>query len=95
MPLRERPKRSVLFLFPTAEEQGLLGAEYYSLNPLIPLSRTIANVNIDGVNFFGKTSDFSALGSERSTMEAVINEAAKERNLTVEGDMRPDFVGEV
>ncbi len=86
----ERPKRSILFLFPTAEEQGLLGAEYYSLNPLVPLSKTAANVNIDGVNFFGKTSDFSALGAERSSMGAVINEAANERKLTVEGDMRPE-----
>lgn len=90
MPKKERPKRSILFLFPTAEEQGLLGAEYYSLHPLVPLAKTTANVNIDGVNFFGKTSDFSALGAERSSMEAVILVAAKERNLTVEGDMRPE-----
>lgn len=90
MPKKERPKRSFLFLFPTAEEQGLLGAEYYSLNPLVPLSRTAANVNIDGVNFFGKTTDFSALGAERSSIEAVVNEAAQERRLTVEGDMRPE-----
>lgn len=90
MPAAERPKRSFLFLFPTAEEQGLLGAEYYSLNPLVPLSKTVANVNIDGVNFFGKTTDFSALGAERSSVEAVINEAAKERNMTVEGDARPE-----
>ncbi len=90
MPKKQRPKRSVLFLFPTAEEQGLLGAEYYASFPLVPLAKTAANVNIDGVNFFGKTSDFSALGAERSTIGAVIDEAAKERNFTVEGDMRPE-----
>lgn len=90
MPKKNRPRRSMLFLFPTAEEQGLLGAEYYSLNPLVRLSRTAANVNIDGVNFFGKTSDFSALGAERSTLESVVLEAARERNLTVEGDTRPE-----
>jgi Zn-dependent M28 family amino/carboxypeptidase len=90
MPKKDRPKRSILFLFPTAEEQGLLGAEYYSLHPLLPLKRTAANVNIDGVNFFGKTTDFSALGAERSSIEAVIDQAAKERNLTVEGDTRPE-----
>jgi Zn-dependent M28 family amino/carboxypeptidase len=90
MPKKDRPKRSILFLFPTAEEQGLLGAEYYSLHPLVPLSKTVANVNIDGVNFFGKTSDFSALGAERSSVDAVINEAARERGLTVEGDTRPE-----
>ncbi|HUR96560.1 MAG TPA: M28 family peptidase [Pyrinomonadaceae bacterium] len=90
MPKKERPKRSLLFMFPTAEEQGLLGAEYYSLHPLVPLSKTAANINIDGVNFFGKTSDFSALGAERSSVESVIAEAARERNLTVEGDTRPE-----
>ena len=90
MPKRERPKRSILFLFPTAEEQGLLGAEYYSLHPLVPLSKTVADVNIDGVNFFGKTSDFSALGAERSSIETVIADAATERQLTVKADTRPE-----
>jgi Zn-dependent M28 family amino/carboxypeptidase len=90
MPKKDRPKRSILFLFPTAEEQGLLGAEYYSLHPLLPLKKTVANVNIDGVNFFGKTSDFSALGAERSSIATVIEAAARERNLTVEGDTRPE-----
>jgi Zn-dependent M28 family amino/carboxypeptidase len=91
MPKKDRPRRSLLFLFPTAEEQGLLGAEYYSLHPIFPLSRTAANVNIDGVNFFGKTRDFSALGVERSAaMGEVINDAARERFLTPEGDTRPE-----
>jgi hypothetical protein len=90
MPKAERPKRSILFMFPTAEEQGLLGAEYYSLHPLVPLGKTAANVNIDGVNFFGKTKDFSALGAERSSIETVIADAARERNFTVEGDTRPE-----
>ena len=90
MPKKDRPKRSSYFLFPTAEEQGLLGAEYFSANPLVPLNRIAANVNIDGVNFFGKVTDFSALGAERSTLEGAVNTVAKERNMTVEGDMRPE-----
>ena len=90
MPPAERPKRSFLFLFPTAEEQGLLGAEYYSLHPLVPLAKTAADINIDGVNFFGKTSDFSALGAERSTVALAVQEAAKERRLTVTGDTKPE-----
>lgn len=90
LPKKQRPKRSVMFLFPTAEEQGLLGAEYYSQNPLVPLAKTAGNVNIDGVNFFGKVSDFSALGAERSSIVSIINEVAKERNLTVEGDTKPE-----
>lgn len=87
---KEKPKRSVLFLFPTAEEQGLLGAEYYAQNPLIPLNKTVANVNIDGVNFFGQTSDFKPLGADRSSLITTINEVAKERNLTVESDDKPE-----
>jgi Zn-dependent M28 family amino/carboxypeptidase len=90
MPKKERPKRSAYFLFPTAEEQGLLGAEYFATNPLIPLRKIAANVNIDGVNFFGRVTDFSALGAERSTLENVVSAVAAERKLTVEGDMRPE-----
>ena len=90
IPKKERPKRSAYFLFPTAEEQGLLGAEYFATNPLIPLNKIAANVNIDGVNFFGRVTDFSALGAERSTLENVVNAVAAERKLTVEGDMRPE-----
>lgn len=90
MPVKDRPKRSFLFLFPTAEEQGLLGAEYYSRHPLVPLAKTAADVNIDGVNFFGKVSDFMALGADRSSIIEQINDAARERNLTIKGDTKPE-----
>ena len=90
MPKKQRPKRSFLFLFPTAEEQGLLGADFYSQYPLIPLNKTVANVNIDGVNFFGQTKDFKPLGANRSDLINYINEVAKERNLIVTGDNRPE-----
>ena len=90
MPVRERPKRSFLFLFPTAEEQGLLGAAFYTKNPLAPLSKTVADINLDGVNFFGKTKDFKALGAERSTLINQIKAVAEERNLTAESDDQPE-----
>lgn len=90
MPAKMRPRRSVYFLFPTAEEQGLLGAEYFVANPLIPPAKIAANVNIDGVNFFGITRDFSALGAERSSLGAVIEEVAAERKLRLEGDTQPE-----
>ncbi|HEX2639474.1 MAG TPA: M28 family peptidase [Pyrinomonadaceae bacterium] len=90
MPQEKRPKRSFLFLFPTAEEQGLLGAEYYSQHPLVPLSKTAGDINIDGVNFFGKTMDFSALGAERSSIRSIVDLAAKERGLTVTSDTKPE-----
>ncbi|HKG97547.1 MAG TPA: M28 family peptidase, partial [Pyrinomonadaceae bacterium] len=53
MPAAQRPKRSSLFLFPTAEEQGLLGAEWYSKHPVVPLDKTAANVNLDSMNVLG------------------------------------------
>lgn len=90
MPKKQRPKRSLFILFPTAEEQGLLGAEYYAQNPLVPLNKTVANVNIDGVNFFGQTSDFKPLGADRSSLMNVVKEVANERKLTVTGDDRPE-----
>src|SRR5687768_4213997 len=89
-PRPQRPKRSSYFLFPTAEEQGLLGAEYFASNPLVPLSSIAGNVNIDGVNFFGKVTDFSALGAERSTIDSIVSEVAAERKLALEGDTRPE-----
>lgn len=90
LPKKDRPKRSILFLFTTAEEQGLLGAEYFSQNPLVPLDKIAGNVNIDGVNFFGRTRDFSALGAERSTLGPIVDKVAADRKMTLEGDMSPE-----
>ena len=90
IPQKQRPKRSFLFLFPTAEEQGLLGAEYYSHQPLIPLAKTAADINIDGVNFFGKISNFMPLGAERSTMMTSIAKAAAARKFKITTDTKPE-----
>jgi len=90
MPVRERPRRSIVLFAPTAEEQGLLGAEYYSTHPIFSLSRTAADINIDGVNFFGRVSDIVPLGAERSTLMDVIREAASERSITVKPDNRSE-----
>ena len=90
MPVKERPKRSAIFVFTTAEEQGLLGAEYYSLNPLVPLAKTAANINIDGANFVGKVTEFSPLGADRSTLLPLAQQAAKERKYTLLPDLHPE-----
>jgi hypothetical protein len=90
MPIRERPKRSIVLFAPTAEEQGLLGAEYYSTHPIFPLAKTAADINIDGVNFFGKVSDIVPLGAERSTLMDAIQSAAAERSMTVKPDGRSE-----
>ena len=90
LPESEKPRRSILFLFPTAEEQGLLGAEWYSKHPLVPLKKTAADINLDSMNVLGPTSDFVPLGAERSTLKTVAEEIAKERGMTVTPDPRPE-----
>jgi Zn-dependent M28 family amino/carboxypeptidase len=90
LPMNERPRRSILFLFPTAEEQGLLGAEWYSKHPLVPLNKTAANVNLDSMNVLGPTSDFVPLGANRSTLQTIVEAVARDRGLTVSPDPRPE-----
>src|SRR5689334_16488303 len=89
-PLAQRPKRSSLFLFPTAEEQGLLGAEWYSKHPLVPLDKTAANVNLDSMNVLGPTQDFVPLGAERSSLKTVVESVARDMKLRVSPDSRPE-----
>jgi Zn-dependent M28 family amino/carboxypeptidase len=90
LPSAQRPRRSSLFLFPTAEEQGLLGAEWYATHPLVPLARTAADVNLDSMNVLGPTEDFIPLGAERSSLQAVVDAVARERGLRVSPDARPE-----
>jgi Zn-dependent M28 family amino/carboxypeptidase len=90
LPPAQRPKRSSLFLFPTAEEQGLLGAEWYSKHPVVPLDKTAANVNLDSMNVLGPTKDFIPLGAERSSLKAIVDAVAKEMGLVVSPDARPE-----
>lgn len=90
LPPAQRPRRSSLFLFPTAEEQGLLGAEWYSRHPLVPVEKTAANVNLDSMNMLGVTRDFTPLGAERSSLEAVVQAVARERGLRISPDARPE-----
>src|SRR5690606_23099823 len=62
-------ERSVVFLWLTAEEQGLLGAAYYTENPVYPTAQTVANLNIDGMNDYGLMKDFSIVGFGQSEMQ--------------------------
>jgi Zn-dependent M28 family amino/carboxypeptidase len=80
------PHRSILFLAVTAEEKGLLGAKYYAENPLYPLARTAANINIDGLNQWGRTSDIVVVGLGNSTLDDLLREAASAEGRTVAPD---------
>ena len=84
------PKRSVLFMMVTGEEKGLLGAKYYAEHPLYPHNKTLANINIDGVNQWGRTSDITLIGLGNSTLDDVTAAAAREQgNRTLSPDAEP------
>jgi Zn-dependent M28 family amino/carboxypeptidase len=80
------PKRSILFLFVTAEEQGLLGSEYYASFPLYPLDKTLAAINVDGVNQWGRTKDMIVIGLGASDLDDYAREAAAEQSRELQPD---------
>jgi Zn-dependent M28 family amino/carboxypeptidase len=90
LPSARQPKRSVLFLAVTAEEKGLLGSRYYAQNPLYPLDRTLAVINMDGANQFGPTSDLEVIGFGASTIDDVGIAVAREQGRTVRADSHPE-----
>jgi Zn-dependent M28 family amino/carboxypeptidase len=88
-----RPARSIVFVATTAEERGLLGAEAYVRDPLVPLAKTAAVINLDALNVRGRTRDISALGADRSTLGPVFAATARADSLVVtsEPDVRGSF----
>lgn len=68
-----QPDRTVVFLAVTAEEQGLWGSAYYAQNPIFPKEHTVANINMDGINPYGKMKDVSLIGIGQSEMEDLLN----------------------
>lgn len=88
--LSPAPKRSVLFLAVTGEEQGLLGAEYYASNPLYPLKKTVANINMDGLNAWGKTKDLVIVGLGNSSLDDTVTDVLKSRQRVPVGDAEPE-----
>lgn len=75
--LKQKPKRSLLFIATTAEEKGYLGARFYVRMPLYPISRNVANINLDAGNLFGLTSDLGSTGYGNSTMDEILESAAR------------------
>jgi hypothetical protein len=76
--------RSIIFLALTGEEKGLLGSSYYADNPLVPLYKTIANINIDGIAFFKDFQSVVGIGSEFSTLKDFLIETTTQMGLQVE-----------
>jgi Zn-dependent M28 family amino/carboxypeptidase len=84
------PKRTIVFLAVTAEEKGLLGAKYYAANPLYPLERTLANINKDGFNQWGRTKDIAIIGYGNSTLDDLLAEAAAAQGRVIKPDAEPE-----
>jgi Zn-dependent M28 family amino/carboxypeptidase len=85
-------KRTQIFLWPAAEEQGLLGSAAYVQNPAWPLDKTTADLNLDSMNFVGKTSDIGVAGAERSSLYEAAGAVAKKMGLTLAPAI-PDLSG--
>ena len=86
------PRRSVLFLAVTGEEEGLLGSDYYAEHPTVPLERMVANVNIDGLAILYPFREMSALGAEHSTLDSTVARVARRMGVTVAPDPFPQEV---
>jgi len=84
------PRRSILFLAVTAEEQGLLGSEYYTVTPIYPLTKTVADINMDSWNVSGRTKDITLVGLGASDLDDYLSEAAAEQGRVVHGDAEPE-----
>jgi Zn-dependent M28 family amino/carboxypeptidase len=84
------PRRTILFLSVTAEEQGLLGSQYYVEHPLYPLARTALDINMDGMNVNGRTRDIVQIGRGVSSLDDVIDAVAAEQGRAVKLDPEPE-----
>jgi Zn-dependent M28 family amino/carboxypeptidase len=88
--LPQAPKRSTMMLFVAAEEQGLLGSQYFALHPTIPAGRIAANINYDGGNIFAKARDIVFIGKGKSTLDQVVDALAATQGRKVLPDQMPD-----
>jgi Zn-dependent M28 family amino/carboxypeptidase len=84
------PRRSILFLFVAAEEQGLLGSKYYAAHPTYAPGKIAANLNYDGGNIWGKTRDITFIGLGKSSLDAVVERIAASQGRVVKPDQFPD-----
>ncbi|HJQ27269.1 MAG TPA: M28 family peptidase [Blastocatellia bacterium] len=88
--LAQPPRRSILFLAVTAEEKGLIGSKYYAENPIYPLAKTLAEINMDGLNQWGTTRDMTVIGLGNSTLDDVLKAAAAEKGRVLRPDAEPE-----
>jgi Zn-dependent M28 family amino/carboxypeptidase len=88
--MKVQPERTIILLAVTAEEQGLWGSAYYAQNPIYPTAKTVANINIDGLNPFGKTKDIIIVGEGQSELEEYLKEAAEKAGRVIAFENHPE-----
>jgi Zn-dependent M28 family amino/carboxypeptidase len=86
----QRPRRSILFAAFTAEEQGLLGSEYFAKHPSIPVGKITLNLNFDDVKPLGAPEEVQVSGAERTTFYPNVEATAKEFRLSIRAEARPE-----
>jgi Zn-dependent M28 family amino/carboxypeptidase len=86
---KKKSARSILFLAVTAEEQGLLGSEYYTIHPIYPVTKTVANINMDVLQPFGRMKDIIVVGKGQSELDAYADEAAASQGRVTRGEPDP------
>lgn len=84
------PKRSLLFVFVTAEESGLLGSKFFAEHPTVPVERIVANLNVDGGNLLGRSRDLRVLGDTKSSLGPAIAKFARPRGMRLTPDEHPE-----
>ncbi|MCG8412798.1 MAG: M28 family peptidase [Pseudomonadales bacterium] len=84
------PERTIVFLAVTAEESGLLGSQWYAENPIYPIAKTVANINIDGLNTFGRTRDVVVVGARSSELEDYLETAAASQDRYLVNEPTPE-----
>ncbi|MFL6244729.1 MAG: M28 family peptidase [Thermoanaerobaculia bacterium] len=85
-----RPKRSILFALVAAEEQGLLGSEYFGQHPAIPAGKIGLGINLDALNLFGEVTSVTMIGIDRTTFFPAAQAVTKAMNLTIVPDQAPE-----
>jgi Zn-dependent M28 family amino/carboxypeptidase len=88
-----KPKRSILFLAVTAEEQGLVGSDFYARHPVYPLAKTAGVINMDALNIYGRTRDMTVVGLGNSELDDYAAAAAKEQGRVLRPDPTPETGG--
>jgi Zn-dependent M28 family amino/carboxypeptidase len=88
--LKTKPERTIIFLSVTAEEQGLWGSAYYAQNPIYPVNKTLANINMDGLNNVGKTKDIVIVGPGQSDLEFDLKQAAQKMDRYTSYETHPE-----